>query len=334
MGSQERQTSGLGVLARKPHATYVCGSNSGTWLREVTSNGIRAQLRVRNQRPLSGCRPPGRAPAQRALRREEVPRPLGKQSPIQLRSRLLPLSTQLARPPRGAGQKGPGTPPRPRDYRARAFSTLPGDLGTVATLRPARDSKHPPRAPRERDSQRGAPRAGGGAEARARAGAAPGEGAGGPGAQRAARGGRRPAAAAAACSACPRPGTRSLQVTPPAARGLPLPSRGEPATAQVGVARAGRGGERVERGAGRGSWAEAGRGAGCWSPGFLERGPSGFPPARPGSRHPAPEPSWHSQVLGLSAPPRSTPVLSPPWHFNCALALWGTFVHSPWFFFL
>lgn len=306
----------------------VCGSNSGTWLQEVTSNGITPQLRVRNQHLLSGCRPPGRAPAQRALRRKEVPHPLGKQPPIQLRSRPLPLSTQLARSPRGAGQKGPGTPPRPRDYRALAFSTLPRDLGTVATLRPARDSKHPPRAPRERGSQSRALRAGGGAEA----GAAPGEGAGGPGAQRAAREGRRPAAAAAACSACPRPGTRSLQLTPPAARGLPLPSREEPAAAQVSVAGAGRGGERVGRGAGRGSWAEAGRGAGCWSLGFLAQGPGGFPPARPGSWHPASEPSWHSQVLGLSAPPRSSPVLCPLWHFNCALAFLGAFVHSPWVF--
>lgn len=101
-------------------------------------------------------------------------------------------STQLARLPRGAGLKAPRTPPPPRDFQARDFSTLPGDRGTVATLRPARDSEQLPRAPREQGGQRGARRVGGGAEARAQPGAAPREGAGGPGAQRA-RPGRKEA---------------------------------------------------------------------------------------------------------------------------------------------
>lgn len=57
---------------------------------------------------------------------------------------------------------------------------------------------------------------------------------------------------------------------------------------------------------------------------FLRRGP--------GHSSRSPEPSWHSLVPGLSAPPRSPPVLSPLWHFNCAFTLWGAFVHSPWGF--
>lgn len=211
MGSHGRQSSGLGVLARKPHATYVCGSNLGTWLREVTSNEITPQLRVRNQ--LHG-----------ALGRKEVPRCLGKQPRI----RPPPLSTQLARPPRGAGQRDPGLRRVPETFGP---GPSPRSRGTSGQSPPS----SPPGTPRTRRAfpGSGAPRAGGGAEARTQPGAAPGEGAGGPGAQRAARGGRRPTAAAAACSACARPGTRSLQLTPPAARGLPLPPRGEPGAAQV-----------------------------------------------------------------------------------------------------
>lgn len=234
-------------------------------------------------------------------------------------------STQLARLPRGAGLKAPRTPPPPRDFQARDFSTLPGDRGTVATLRPARDSENRRALPGSRTASVGL----GGLEAEPR----PGRSREPPrGRERAvpepsapAREGRRPAAATAACSACPRPGTRSRQVTPPAARGLPLPYPGSPAAAQVGVAGAGRGGERVCGGAGRGSWAEAGRGAGCWSPSFLARGPGGFPPARPGSRHPA-----LRAFLAFPSPGVvSTTAFSPLWHLNCALAFWGAFVHSP-----
>lgn len=147
----------------------VCGSNSGTWLQEVTSNGITPQLRVRNQHLLSGCRPPGRAPAQRALRRKEVPHPLGKQPPIQLRSRPLPLSTQLAR-----------WPERTRDSAASQRLSGPGLLH--APQRPW-DSGHPPtrpglQAPAARSPGAGKPKPGSEGWRRSRGGSRPGGGSG------------------------------------------------------------------------------------------------------------------------------------------------------------
>lgn len=125
-------------------------------LTAVTSNEITLLLRVRNQPPHSGCAWPGRAPAQSARRREEVPSPSG--------SSPWPLSAQLERPPRGAGLKGPGTPPRPRLSGPGLLHALPGPRDSRHP--PARPgSKHPPRAPQEPGSQRRAPRARGGVEA-------------------------------------------------------------------------------------------------------------------------------------------------------------------------
>eukprot|EP00073_Rattus_norvegicus_P038515 XP_008765620.1 PREDICTED: basic salivary proline-rich protein 4-like [Rattus norvegicus] len=94
------------------------------------------------------------------------PSPLRKQSPVRLRPRPPPLSAQLERPPRRAGLKGPGTPPRPRLSGPGLLHASPGPRDSRHPLA-CPGSKHPPRAPRERGSQRRAPRAGGGAEARA-----------------------------------------------------------------------------------------------------------------------------------------------------------------------
>lgn len=173
-----------------------------------------------------------------------------------------PLSTQLEQPLNWGGLKGPRAPRCPRDFRAFGSHVSPD-------TRQAQPGSWPAGAGL-------GGRAGGGAEAGAQPGAAPGGGTGRSGSPERDRGGGSQAtrtAAGAACSTCPRPGNRSLQLTPPAAGGFGLPSRREPAAAQVGATRAERGGERGWRGAGRGSWAEAGRGSGCWSLRFLARGP-------------------------------------------------------------
>ncbi|MEJ1283553.1 hypothetical protein NN561_014524 [Cricetulus griseus] len=141
----------------------------------------------------------------------------------QLEQRPPPLSTQLARPPHRAGLKGPRTPSRPQRRSGLAVSRLSGD--PQVTRSPS--GSH--RTPGTRFPGAGlAGRAGGGAEAGAQPGAAPGGGTGRSRSPERDRGGGSRAATAASCSACARPGNRSLQLTPPAARGLGLPSRPVP----------------------------------------------------------------------------------------------------------
>lgn len=174
-------------------------------------------------------------------------------------------------------------------------------------------TRHAP--PGNRGGQKQTRRAGGGAQTGAQPRAAPGGGTGRSPSPARGPGGGSPAAAAAACSACPRPGNPSSnQLRPPPAGSRFRPGQSvrprrlvQPARGAAGRGSGGEGSEVGQRPGGE-------RAAGPSLPGaetvvdFLRR--------LPGRDIGLPEPSCGSLVPRLSAPRRSLPLLPSPSHLT------------------